>query len=218
VATADTFPTASPGGPFIVVPVRLLLEHAAAIPEPGLALNQVWANGEADPRPGLERAGFVTGTVEKTAPIVGTLAQLPQSLAVGLEFTSAAAGLGLVIIGVAVGLSMSQRRRDFEFAAMRAMGTEPSQLRRALILEQTVLLGFSVVAGLAVGYLMLKLMLPYFGRDIGVAFPEPVLVVDGRALGLSVLAIVVATGFGLWLALGSLLRSSVTGVLRGEAE
>ncbi len=218
IAVAESFPTVSPGGAFIVVPADYLLERAAAIPEAGLALNEVWANGETDPLPALERAGFIPGTVEQTAPIVGSLAQLPQSLAVGLEFTSAAAGLGLVIIGVAVGLAVSQRRRDFEFAAMRAMGAEPSHLRRALIMEQTVLLGFSVAAGLAVGYLMLKLMLPYFGRDIGVAFPEPILVVDGRALVVSVIAIVVATSFSSWLSLRSLMRSSVTGVLRGEAE
>jgi putative ABC transport system permease protein len=178
----------------------------------------VWARGEADPRPALEKVGFVPGPVERTAPIVGALAQLPQSLAVGLQFTAAAAGLGLVIIGVAVGLSIAQRRRDFEFAALRAMGTEPGQLRRAVVLEQAVLLGFAVVAGLAVGYLMLRLMLPYFGRDLGVSFPEPVLVLDTVTLVASVVAIGLATGLGLALSLRSLLRSSVTGVLRGEAE
>lgn len=218
VAEASTFPTILPNGPFLVVSGPALLERAAAIPEPGLALNEVWARGEADPRPALEKVGFVPGPVERTAPIVGALAQLPQSLAVGLQFTAAAAGLGLVIIGVAVGLSIAQRRRDFEFAALRAMGTEPGQLRRAVVLEQAVLLGFAVVAGLAVGYLMLRLMLPYFGRDLGVSFPEPVLVLDTVTLVASVVAIGLATGLALALSLRSLLRSSVTGVLRGEAE
>jgi putative ABC transport system permease protein len=218
VAEATTFPTVLPNGPFVVVSGPALLERAAAIPEPGLALNEVWASGDADPRPALEQVGFVPGPVERTAPIVGALAQLPQSLAVGLQFTAAAAGLGLVIIGVAVGLSIAQRRRDFEFAALRAMGTEPGQLRRAIVLEQAVLLGFAVVAGLAVGYLMLKLMLPYFGRDLGVSFPQPVLVMDTVTLVASVAAITLATGLGLALSLRSLLRSSVTGVLRGEAE
>lgn len=218
VAEADTFPTILPNGPFVVLSGTALLERAAAIPEPGLALNEVWARGDADPRPALRRVGFLPGPVERTAPIVGALAQLPQSLAVGLQFTAAAAGLGLVIIGVAVGLSIAQRRRDFEFAALRAMGTEAGQLRRAIVLEQAVLLGFAVAAGLAVGYLMLKLMLPYFGRDLGVSFPRPVLVMDTVTLAASVAAIALATGVGLSLSLRSLLRSSVTGVLRGEAE
>ena len=218
VATGSSFPTVLPNGPFVVVSAPALLERAAAIPEPGLALDEVWASGEADPRPALRQVGFVPGPVQRTRPLVGALAQLPQSLAVGLQFTAAAAGLGLVIIGVAVGLSIAQRRRDFEFAALRAMGTESRHLRRTVVIEQAVLLGFSVAAGLIVGYLMLKLMLPYFGRDLGVSFPEPVLVVDTVALAVSVGAIAVATGLGLSLSLRSLLRSSVTGVLRGEAE
>jgi ABC-type lipoprotein release transport system permease subunit len=218
VATATTFPTVLPNGPFLVVSGPALLERAAAIPEPGLALNEVWADGDADPRPALREVGFVPGPARRTAPIIGALAQLPPSLAVGLQFTAAAAGLGLVIIGVAVGLSIAQRRRDFEFAALRAMGIEARHLRRTVVIEQTVLLGFAVVAGLAVGYAMLKLMLPYFGRDLGVSFPEPVLVVDAVTLAASVAAIAVATFLGLSLSMRSLLRSSVTGVLRGEAE
>jgi hypothetical protein len=218
IGTATTFPTVLPNGPFLVVSGPALLERAAAIPEPGLALNEVWATGDADPRPALQQVGFVPGPVQRTATIVGALAQLPQSLAVGLQFTAAAAGLGLVIIGVAVGLSIAQRRRDFEFAALRAMGTEARHLRRTVVIEQAVLLGFAVVAGLAIGYVMLKLMLPYFGRDLGVSFPEPVLVVDSVTLGASVAAIAVATFLGLSLSMRSLLRSSVTGVLRGEAE
>jgi hypothetical protein len=218
VATATTFPTVLPNGPFLVISGPALLERAAAIPEPGLALNEIWAAGDADPRPALRAIGFVPGPVQRTAPIVGALAQLPQSLAVGLQFTAAAAGLGLVIIGVAVGLSIAQRRRDFEFAALRAMGAESRHLRRTVVIEQSVLLGFAVAAGLAVGYTMLKIMLPYFGRDLGVSFPEPVLVVDTVALAVSVGAIALATFLGLSLSMRSLLRSSVTGVLRGEAE
>jgi hypothetical protein len=45
-----------------------------------------------------------------------------------------------------------------------------------------------------------------------------VLVIDWLALGLSLAAIVVATAGGLGLAVRTLMRSSVTGVLRGEAE
>ena len=50
----------------------------------------------------------------------------PQSLAVGMNFTAAAGGVGLVIIGVSASLYFAQRRRDYEFAALRAMGAERS--------------------------------------------------------------------------------------------
>jgi putative ABC transport system permease protein len=217
-AVATTFPTVLPTQAFVVVSAPALLERAAAIPEAGLTLNEVLATGDADPRPELQRSGFRTGAVQRTAPIEDTLAQLPQSLAVGLQFAVAVGGLGLVVIGVAVALSVAQRRRDFEFAAMRAMGAEPRDLALALLWEQGVLLGFAIVAGLTIGEAVLRLMIPYIGRDLGVPFPAPVLVLDTAALALSVAAIAIATLVGLILSIRALMRSSVTGVLRGEPE
>nr|MBA3691028.1 FtsX-like permease family protein [Actinomycetota bacterium] len=217
-AVAATFPTVLPAQPFIVVSAPALLERAAAIPEAGLALNGILATGDTDPLPALRRSGFRIGTVQRTAPIEDALAQLPQSLAVGLQFVAAAAGLGLVVIGVAVSLSVSQRRRDFEFAALRAMGAEPQALARALLWEQGVLLVFAFVAGLTIGESALRLMLPYLGQDLGVPFPPPVLVVDTTALAASVVAIAIASAVGFGVALRALMRSSVTGVLRGEPE
>jgi putative ABC transport system permease protein len=218
IATASQFPGVLPNGPFIALSVRALLERQLAIPEPGVQLSEVWARGAQSPVPDLRRLGFTTGTVRSTAPIEGFLAQLPQSLAVGMNFTAALGGLTLVILGVAAGLYFAQRRRDYEFAALRAMGMRSAQIRRTLILEQSVLLGFAILAGLVLGYLLLRLMMPSIGLSIGVPFPPPRIVLDWRWLGISLATIVVATGLALWLAVRSLMRSSVTGVLRGEAE
>jgi putative ABC transport system permease protein len=218
VATASQFPSVVPNAPFVVVSAPALLERQFAIPEAGLTLSEVWANGPDDPSAALRDLGFFTGAVEATGPIEGILAQLPQSLAVGMNFTAAAGGLGLVVIGVAAGLYFAQRRRDYEFAALRAMGTEARQIRRTLILEQTGLLGFALVAGLAIGYGLLKLVMPYVGTSLGVSYPPPVLVMDWPALGVSVAAIVLMTALSLAASMRVLMRSSVTGVLRGEAE
>lgn len=216
VAEADAFPTVS--GEFIVVSTPALLFAAARIPEAGLSLSEMWAMGDRDPRPALSAASFIVGRTQNAAPIVAILSQLPQSLAVGMHFTAAAGGLGLVVIGVAVGLYFGERRREFEFASLRAMGTEPGQISRLLLLEQSLLIGFAIVAGAGLGFAILRLMIPYVGKSLGAAFPAPVLVVDWRSLGISWLAIVLATGIGLLAALRALLRSSVTSVLRGEAE
>jgi ABC-type antimicrobial peptide transport system permease subunit len=156
--------------------------------------------------------------VTAAGPIEAYLAQLPASLAVGLDGAAAIGGLGLVTIGVAVGLSLGQRRREFEFASLRAMGVERSKVARVVVLEQVVLVGFAVVAGFALGYGVLRWLLPYVGKSIGAPFPPPVLVVDGTALAFALLAIVVATTIGIVVAVRSVLRASVTGVLRGEAE
>ena len=219
VAEATQFPSAIPNSPFIVVPTRALLERELAVPEPGITLDEVWAMGSANPLPALRKRGFVPGrAVQRSEPIEGTLAQLPQSLAVGMNFTAAAGGVGLVIIGVSASLYFAQRRRDYEFAALRAMGAERSQIRRALVLEQGLLLGFAIVAGLGLGYLLLRLVMPYVGTSLGVSYPPPLLVMDWTSLGIALGAIAVTTSLGLGLALRTLMRSSVTGVLRGEAE
>ncbi|HEY7668409.1 MAG TPA: ABC transporter permease [Actinomycetota bacterium] len=218
VAVASQFPSNVPNAPFVVVSAPALLERVFAIPEAGLTLNEVWAMGSADPRPSLQDHGFLTGTTARAAPIEAILAQLPQSLAVGMNYTAAVGGLGLVVIGVSAGLYFAQRRRDYEFAALRAMGAERRQIRRALVLEQVVLLGFAIVAGFGLGYLLLRLVMPYVGTSLAVSYPPPVLVLDWRSMVVALAAIVIATGIGLGLSIRALMRSSVTGVLRGEAE
>ena len=171
-----------------------------------------------DPRPQLVNAGFIPGRTQSAGPIAAVLAQLPQSLAVGMNYAAAAGGLGLVVIGVGVGLYFAQRRREFEFAALRAMGTEPSQITRVLLLEQGLMIVFAVVAGGLLGYGILVLVMPHVGKSLGAVFPPPVLVLDWVSLGVSLVAIVAATAIGLLAALRALLRASVTSVLRGEAE
>jgi ABC-type antimicrobial peptide transport system permease subunit len=146
------------------------------------------------------------------------LSQLPKSLAMGMNAAAAVAGLALVAIGLAVGTYFAQRRRDYEFAALRAMGTTSGSIRSTLALEQVTLLGFALAAGLILGYAMLKLVMPTVGASLGVEFPPAILVVDWDGLGIAVVAIGVVTAVALSLALRALLRSSVTGVLRGEAE
>ncbi len=219
VAEATQFPSAIPNSPFIVVPTRALLERELAVPEPGITLNEVWAMGPTDPLPALRAHGFIPGReIQQAVPIEATLAQLPQSLAVGMNFTAAAGGVGLVIIGVSASLYFAQRRRDYEFAALRAMGAERSQIRRTLVLEQGLLLGFAIVAGLGLGYLLLRLVMPYVGTSLGVSYPPPLLVMDWTSLGVALVTVAVTTTIGLGLAMRTLMRSSVTGVLRGEAE
>ncbi|MGH2679997.1 MAG: FtsX-like permease family protein [Actinomycetota bacterium] len=218
VAGALQFPSMIPNAPFIVTDGTALLERAAAVPEPGLVLNEVWAEGSRNPIPQLREDGFFPGATARTAPIEGFLAQLPQSLALGMNFVSAAGGAGLVVIGVAAALYFAQRRRDYEFAALRAMGAPSGQIVRTLALEQVLLLGFAVIAGLGLGYLLLRLMMPYVGPSLSVAYPPPVFLMDWVSLGIALAAILGSTAVALALSARSLLRASVTGVLRGEAE
>jgi ABC-type antimicrobial peptide transport system permease subunit len=98
------------------------------------------------------------------------------------------------------------------------MGTAPRQIVWALALEQLLLLGFAVAAGLGLGYALLRLVMPHVGPSISVAFPPPVFLMDWVSLAVAIAAIAAATALALALSARSLLRASVTGVLRGEAE
>jgi hypothetical protein len=216
--TATAFPSTVPNAPFVVVSVEGLMERQLRIPEPGVTVNEVWASGEENPAAAIRGAGFSTGRVQATAPIEAILAQLPQSLAVGMNVTAAAGGLALVIVGVASALAFSQRRRDYEFAALRAMGTEPRQIRRAVMLEQATLLVYALVAGGGIAYVLLRLVMPSVGTSLGVKYPPPELVIDWPVLIAAAAAIAAVTGLGIALAVRSTMRASVTGVLRGEAE
>ena len=89
---------------------------------------------------------MIPGATQAAGPIIGALAQLPQSLAVGMNFATAVGGLGLVVLGVAIGLYFAQRRREFEFASLRAMGTEPKQVSRVLLLEQGLMITFAIAS------------------------------------------------------------------------
>jgi len=210
------FPTTI--GDSMVAPIGPLLTRIERVGERSLSVSEVWAMGDQSPRAAVGRAGFIPGDQQNAQEIVALLSQLPQSLAVGMNFTAAAGGMGLVIIGVSVGLYFTQRRREFEFASLRAMGSKRRQLSAVLLTEQGAMIAFAVAAGGALGYAIVRLMMPYLGKSIGSAFPLPVLVLDWRWLGIYGVAVLAATAVGLILALQALVRSSVTSVLRGEAE
>ena len=218
VGTATRFPTLAPDQPFLLVSLPALLERAESIPEASVGIGEVWARGPEDPAGRLEALGFVVGETRAAEPIAAGLAQLPRSLAVGMHLTAAASGIVLAVLGVSVGLYFAQRRREYETAALEAMGAGAGQVRGALLVEVILLVAFSAAAGLAIGYTMLRLTLPYVSKSLGFSYPEPVLVLDGTLLAGALLAIVVATGVALALALRAVGRLSVTDVLRGEAE
>jgi putative ABC transport system permease protein len=219
IATASQFPAVPPGSAFIVMPGTALLQRLQAVPEKtGIGVSEVWADGPTNPSAELRRLGLVPDTVHSTTPIEEYLSQQPLSLAVGLNFAASLAGISLIVIGVAAGLYFAQRRRFFEFAALRAIGTGSTQIRRTLIVEQGVVLGFAIVAGLALGYLLLRLVMPSISQGFGVPFPAPRLVLDWKVMGIALVTIIGATMIALGFAVFSLMGSSVTAVQRGEVE
>ncbi len=212
------FPGTSAGESFFVVPEQVVFQGLERIPEASDGLNEVWSMSRTTPVPALRRLGLIANEVTSAATVEAGLSEDPQSLAVGMHYTAAAAGMVLVVVGVAVGAYFAQRRRLFEFAALRAMGAERGQILGAMFGEEGVVIAFALLTALGIGFVLLRLMMPYLAATVSTAFPPPLLFLDWRALAAFAAAVVATAGLGLALAARALLAAPVTTVLRGEAE
>ena len=198
VAGALQFPSMIPNAPFIVLSRRLSRTSrrgpgAGPRPERGVG------RGGSRSDPLLRADGLVPGAVARTAPTEGFLAQLPQSLALGMNFVAAAGGAGLVVVGSRWPGCTSHSAAVTTSSPRSGRWGPPRTIVRTLALEQVLLLGFAVVAGLGLGYLLLRLMMPYVGPSLSVAYPPPVFLMDWTSLGIALAAILGATAIALAL-------------------
>jgi hypothetical protein len=212
------FPGIPPGTPFVVVSAPALLQRLISVPLPCGGVNEIRGMGGTSPVPALRKLGVSIGAVNSAVAVEASLAQDPQSLALGMHFAAAAGGMGLVVIGLAVSLYFGQRRRQFEFAALRALGTEQGQLVGALVGEQAFLVAFSLACALALGYGLLRLIMPYAAGNLATSIPPGLLQVDWFAIVVFVAAVVGVVGLAIALGVRALFGTSVPAILRGEAE
>lgn len=218
VAEPRGFPGVQVNQPFIVVPEPALFERLERVPEPSAGLTQVWATGPSNPSAAIRHAGLFVDQVQSAKELEGTFGLNSQSLAIGMHYTAAAGGMGLVVIGVAVGLYFGQRRRRFEFAALRALGTDRRTMLAAMIAEQAAIVGVSLVTAFLLGSWLLRFMMPALGPSITKGFPPPVLVTDWGSLAVFAAAVLTAAAVAVVFSARTVLRTSVTSVLRGEVE
>ena len=181
-------------------------------------MNEVWTHGDTDPTAAIQAAGFPVIDLLSARTIEGRLDEAPESLAVGLDAAAANAGLGLVIAGVTATLYFAQRRRDFEFASLRAMGAGAPALRGTIAREQFALIGVASIAGVLLGDVVVRLATAPLLRTVSTSFPTPVIVIDVAALIVALIVIAVAATVAAVTATRALLRSSISAVLRGDPE
>lgn len=212
------FPAAPGGLPFLIVPEQTVLSRLESVPESSLGVQQVWASGSDSPAQAIRASGLHVDQVTSAVSVERQFTLNPQSLALGMHFAAAAGGMILVVIGVGVGLYFAQRRRRFEFATLRALGTERRTMLWVMIGEQVAIVGFSLIAAFVLAVELLRLMMPSLGPSISRGFPTPLLVTDWQAVALFTFAVVAAAGISLAFAIRATFNTSVTGVLRGEVE
>ena len=117
------------------------------------AEQQVWlaAGGQSLIEPRLIAAGVRVTSVTSAAAAAALLGRQGPALA-SVLFLADAAAAALLAVGAAVlGLYLSARRRRYEYAALAASGVSRRALRRAVLIELAVVLGFGTAVGMATG-------------------------------------------------------------------
>jgi hypothetical protein len=114
---------------------------------------EVWLASGADPGivERLRHQGIAVTAVRTVAARVSRLSQSGASLAYALFLLAAVTAAVLVVGSTVFGVTVAARRRTVEFASLKAVGIDPRSLRRSLVLEQLLLLGTGMVAGVAAG-------------------------------------------------------------------
>ncbi len=125
------------------------------------ASQQVWlaAGAQASIEPRLKAAGLRVLSVSTTGSVAAGFARQGPALA-SVLFLADAAAAALLAAGAAVlGLYLSARRRRYEYAALSASGVATGTLRRAVLSEMALVLGFGVIIGIGSGLLAAVLAL-----------------------------------------------------------
>jgi putative ABC transport system permease protein len=195
---------AVPGAPgYGVIVDRRYAELAAGENLPQ-ASRQVWLASGAPPiiEPRLRAAGVNVLSSSSAASMAATFARQGPGLASVLFLADAAAAALLAASAAVLGLYLSARRRRYEYAALSASGVRYPALRRSVLTELGLVLGFGSVIGAGTGLLAAVVALPSVPEFLTpppaatlsyVPSPVPLAVLLGAAAGLLVIAAVTAS-------------------------
>jgi hypothetical protein len=143
-----------PGAPAVGVVVdRTYAQRKAFYADDSLVIEQVWVapGSVASVRARLAAAGVKIDGMATAAGAEAVLMRQGPALA-SVLFLAAAAAAALLAAGAAVlGLYQAGRRRSYEYAALIAGRVPRRSLRASVFIEQSVVLGFGVVTGVAAG-------------------------------------------------------------------
>jgi hypothetical protein len=185
--------TAVPGDPANGVIVDRAYAELAAGENLAAATQQVWvADGAQHTIQSRLRAnGVEIISVRNAAAVAAGFARQGPALASVLFLADAAAATLLAAGAAVLDLYLSARRRRYEYAALSASGVPHRTLRRSVLTELALVLGFGGVVGAATGTLAAMLTLHSVPEFLN-APPAPVLSYVPPAIPLVVLLAVAA--------------------------
>jgi hypothetical protein len=144
---------AVPGAPFYGFIIDRQYAELAAGQNLSQVSQQVWLTKGALPvvEPRLRAAGVKVISVASAAAAARTLERQGPALA-SVLFLADAGAAALLASGAAIlALYLSARRRRYEYAALAAAGVRRRTLRRSVLIELAVVLGYGMVTGIATG-------------------------------------------------------------------
>lgn len=196
--------TAVPGAPRQGVVVDRRYAELAAGEDFPAASQQVWVadGGQGIIEHRLRAAGVHVLSIHSAAAVAAVFARQGPALA-SVLFLADAAAAALLAAGAAVlGLYLSARRRRYEYAALTASGVRRGTLRRAVLAELALVLGFGTVIGVGAGLIAAAMALrsvPEFVHAPAAPplsytpSPVPLALLLGTAAGLLIVASVAAS-------------------------
>ena len=227
-AVAELFPTLDPERPLIVLNFEHLGALSALVDVQRFRWpNELWVSTGAPPaeqerllealtRPGapLRLAG---GVRHQHAEIAAVEAD-PTLRASGSGILTAAFGavLGLAMLGFVVTLVLGAHGRVVEFAVLRAVGSSPAQILRAMALEWGAVLAVGTAIGVLLGRRVATVMLSFLDvTEAGERVVPPFIVeTDWLTLALGVAALGAVAALALVLSWASAVRHETAVALR----
>jgi predicted lysophospholipase L1 biosynthesis ABC-type transport system permease subunit len=212
----DGLPTVTPGRGAVVVDLPSLAAKHYTTTGELLEAEEWWLDVDGDPlsttpdttaaAAALRQRPDLGGDIVDRLALRRELQTDPLGLAVvgalALGFLAAAA---FAAVGFAVNAIVSARERLGELALLRALGVAPRQLFGLLAVEQAFLVGLGCLAGVALGVLIARLVVPLVSLTAQATRAEPPVLVDvpwpavlglAAALALVLAVVVLILGVG----------------------
>ncbi|HEX4063707.1 MAG TPA: FtsX-like permease family protein [Streptosporangiaceae bacterium] len=189
VAAVRAFPTTAAGQPAVILDLASLQTVLALQSQPPVPVTQWWLRAGPGGPAGLPPGAAIISRAGTAAALLND--PLPNVEQLGLLVIVAAAAL-LACVGLAVSVVAAVRERRMTDALLAALGVRPAARARQLCLEQLMLSLPAAAAGLLIGIVLARLLLPAVtltGRA-GAPFPPAVLVIPLGSLALLGLAVV----------------------------
>ncbi|GGU25601.1 FtsX-like permease family protein [Streptomyces coeruleorubidus] len=138
----------------------------------------------------------------------------PRSALTAVAVAAAALAAG----GFAVSAAGARRERSAEFAVLRALGTPRRDLARLVATEQSLLIGAGLLAGLGLGTVLTRAVVPLIVLTSDAARPVPPVLVELPVSRVALLLAGVATPLLLITAAAALRRAEPVAALRHQGE